>query len=106
MTDEHITNRLEIYINEQRADLELLRLITQICLVQFLDTIPHGRDLDYLNDFENEIVSTLKTSYMHPNTNESRFCELMLIRAEKFFLAIRKSRGYPARNMGDDPMRN
>jgi hypothetical protein len=101
-----VPERLEIYINEQRADLELFRLIIQICLVQFLDAIPQGRGPDYLNDFENEIVNTLKTSSTSPSTEEARFRELMLIRAESFFLGIRKKKGYPARSTGGNPKQN
>jgi hypothetical protein len=29
-----VPDRLEIYLNEQRADLELFRLMIQICFVQ------------------------------------------------------------------------
>jgi hypothetical protein len=106
MSDEnHIPDRLEIYINEQRADLELFRLIIQMCLVQVLDTFPEGRGPDYLNDFESEIASALKTSPTQSTTEEARFHELMLMRAESFFLTIRKKKGYPIR-VGDNRNQN
>lgn len=103
MPEEHIPDRLEVYINEQRADLELFRLIVQICLVQLLDTFPPGRGPDYLNDFESEIVGALKTTPTHPGAEETRFRELMLFRSESFFLAIRKKKGYPIRSDANNP---
>jgi hypothetical protein len=106
MTEEHIPDRLEIYINEQRADLELFRLIVQICLVQFLDAIPQGGGQAYITDFENEIVNTLKTSSTQSSTEENRFRELMIMRAESFFSGIRKKKGYPPKNTMENPKRN
>ncbi len=97
-------NQLEIYINEQRADLELFRMIIQICLIQFLDAIPQGRGPAYLDDFEKEIVGTLRTSSFAPEL--ARMREMMIARAERFFLAIRKAKGYPTTNMADDRTTN
>jgi hypothetical protein len=97
-------DRLEIYINEQRADLELFRLIIQICLIQLLDTFPPGAAPAYLNDFENEIVTTLQTHSMR--SQEPRFLELMKARAESFFHMIRAKKGYPARNTGAGQAKN
>jgi hypothetical protein len=97
-------DRLEIYINEQRADLELFRMIIQICLIQFLDTLPRGRGPAYLADFDNEIVNTLRTSSFAPELVRMR--EMIIARAERFFLSIRKAKGYSMQNTGDDPTRN
>jgi hypothetical protein len=97
-------DRLEIYINEQRADLELFRMIIQICLIQLLDTFPPGAAPAYLNDFENEIVTTLQTH--STQSKEPRFLELMAMRTESFFQAIRAKKGYPPKNKGDIPKRN
>ena len=104
MSDDHIPDRLEIYINEQRADLELFRLIVQMCFVQFLDGIPSGGGPTYLTDFENDIVKTLKTTPFDPEL--ARMREMMLARTERFFLSIRKAKGYPIQNTGDAQKRN
>jgi len=97
-------DQMEIYINEQRADLELFRMIIQVCLIQLLDAIPQGKGHDYLDDFEKEIVGTLKTSSFVPEL--ARMREMMIARAEQFFLSIRKANGYPMKNMGDDHTTN
>ena len=76
----------------------------QISLIQFLDAIPQGKGPSYLNDFENEIVNTLKTSSFAPEL--ARMRKMMVARAERFFLAIRTAKGYPMQNTGDDPTRN
>lgn len=106
MAEKHIPDELEIYLNEQRADLELFRLIVQICLIQLLDAIPQNGGQAYLNDFENEIVTTLRTSAKTSDIEEARFREMMLIRAQSFFLAIRKKKGYPIQNTGENSKQN
>jgi hypothetical protein len=103
MTEE-MPDRLEIYINEQRADLELFRMIIQICLIQFLDGLPQGGGPAFVDGFENEIVSTLKTRSFGPELVRMR--EMMVARAENFFLAIRRAKGYPIQNTGAGQARN
>jgi hypothetical protein len=104
MSNDHVPDRMEIFINEQRADLELFRLLLQMCFAQFLDGLPTGRGPAYLTAFENDVVQTLKTAPL--DEEFQRMKEMMIARTEKFFLAIRKAKGYPIQNMGEGQKRN
>jgi hypothetical protein len=108
MAEEHIPDRLEVYLNEQRADLELFRLLMQMWLIQMLNGLPPAMGPIALAEMENGVVEVLQTrpNQPDPENNFERMREMMLVRAEAFFQGIRRNKGYPMRNMGEQPKRN
>ncbi len=81
-------SRDEIAFNEQRADLEVFRVILQVVLCRLFDNIEQGQAM--LDDLENETTGAIHHA-------DERMRQMMLVRSESFFQSLRDAGGYPPR---------
>ena len=95
MADYSAPGSIAIHINEQRAELEVLKATLQIFFRQLLETQERG-DL-VLENVKSEVIATLgavRESSGDPQSDE-RMRQLLLMRADSFFEDLRQAAGYP-----------
>ena len=101
MAEKHSSDSLDVYLNEQRADLEFFRLILQIWMSRMLDMLPQGPEA--LAAMEHEIDKILETPIEgspEELMSANRFRQLLQTRADDFFQGMRATKGYPPRKRG------
>jgi hypothetical protein len=92
------SNSMEVYLNEQRADLEVLRMTVQILLMQLLRNTERNAATAMVEEMEAMMMHAL-TSTPATATDVERMKQLTKMRGEAFFQRLRRSMGYPAQPM-------
>ena len=87
---------MEVYLNEQRADLEVLRMTVQLLLMQFLRKTERNAAAKMVEEMETTMMQAL-TSTPATGPDVERMRQLTKMRAQAFFQRLRKSMGYSAR---------
>lgn len=83
--DTELWQRLELLLNEQRADLAFMRLLLQKFLLRLAASPPSLAE-ERLRELRNDLMATLERPSRTPrDPGENRFHELTRSRAEAFF---------------------
>jgi hypothetical protein len=88
---------MEVYLNEQRADLEVLRMTVQILLMQLLRNTERNAAAAMVEEMEAMMMHAL-TSTPATAPDVDRMKQLAQMRAQAFFQKLRRGMSYPERH--------
>ena len=92
---------LEIYINEQRADLAVFRIILSGFLIRLFAATPQ-RTEERLQDLKNTTMDAIGRIEPDPaNPGTERMKQMTAMRAEKFFLELEEAFSGARNRMGE-----
>jgi hypothetical protein len=98
-----MTDSLEVFINEQRADIELHRILLTMFLARIIGSNPVGAE-ERLQDLKNQTMAVVaKVAPTSPG--EARMGDLLKDRAEKFLTEL-EAIIFQARTRTDGTPRN
>src|SRR5258705_8946159 len=84
--DSKLLGRLELYLNEQRADVAFMRLLLKKFLLRIVTGPNPALAEERLRDLKNDAMATLDRPPPVPRgPDENRFHELTKFRTEEFF---------------------
>ncbi len=96
---EQMQEQLELYINEQAADLHVFRVSLQTMFLTMLSSHPHKGEM--IGGLKDQVIAALKRTD-HSTSNDvqgsQRRAQLEIARAEEFFQEVQVALGVP-----DDP---
>lgn len=84
---------IEIFLNEQRADLTVFRVIVQCFLLNTVQNSPHAAEL--LSEMKTQVLGSLAQTKISGEDAEGseRLKQLTMLRAEDFFLELEEALG-------------
>jgi hypothetical protein len=90
MSDYQKPSGTEVYLNEQRADLECFRAILLVFFARMLDTSEASGAV--LDDMERAVELAVDTSM---SQGHDRMRQMILFRSAQFFQSLRDAKGLP-----------
>ncbi len=94
-TIQQTQQRIEIFLNEQRADLNFFKVIVQCFLLNTMQNSPHAAAL--VADLKAQVLRALAYTEISGEDvqGSERLKQLTILRAEGFFLELEEALGIP-----------
>jgi hypothetical protein len=87
---------VEVFLNEQRADLQVLQMTVQILLMRLLGSTPPSAAAGMVDEMEDLMMHAMRTTPASA-PDAQRMQQLTTMRAQDFFQRVGKGMGYPPR---------
>jgi hypothetical protein len=79
---------IEVFLNEQRADLQVFRVTLTVFLIRLLGTNPATAEAR-LSDLKGAVLGALSRTEVDPSEElEDRMKQMTIMRGEKFFVEL------------------